>query len=126
VDRNLKGLTDVDKKFEGKFDIGNRQIVLRKQGYADSSEQVEIAKGGISIVTFKLTEQAQKQASPSPSYLVLQAPPGAKILIDQEPRGTVPTEGRLIQKVVPGRHSIEAKLDGYEPWSGSATAESGK
>jgi hypothetical protein len=28
--------------------------------------------------------------------------------------------------VVPGRHSIEAKLDGYEPWSGSATAESGK
>jgi hypothetical protein len=28
--------------------------------------------------------------------------------------------------VDPGRHSIEAKLDGYEPWSGSATAESGK
>ena len=126
VDRNLKGLTDVDKKFEGKFDIGNHEIVLRKQGYADSSEQVEIAKGGTSIVTFKLTEQAQKQASPAPAYLVLQAPPGASILIDQEPRGTVPPEGRLIQKVVPGRHSIEAKLDGYEPWSGSATAESGK
>jgi hypothetical protein len=126
VDRNLKGLTDVDKKFEDKFDIGNHEIVLRKQGYADSSEQVEIAKGGTSIVTFKLTEQAQKQASPAPAYLVLQAPPGASILIDQEPRGTVPPEGGLIQKVVPGRHSIEAKLDGYEPWSGSATAESGK
>ena len=126
VDRNLKGLTDVDRKFEGKFDIGNHEIVLRKQGYADSSEQVEIAKEGTSIVTFKLTEQAQKQASPAPAYLVLQAPPAASILIDQEPRGTVPPEGRLIQKVVPGRHSIEAKLDGYEPWSGSATAESGK
>jgi|HubBroStandDraft_1064217.scaffolds.fasta_scaffold01354_2 predicted Ser/Thr protein kinase len=126
VDRNLKGLTDVDRKFEGKFDIGNHEIVLRKQGYADSSEQVEIAKGGMSIATFKLTEQAQKQASPAPAYLVLQASPGASILIDQEPRGTVPPEGRLMQKVVPGRHSIEAKLDGYEPWSGSATAESGK
>ena len=126
VDRNLKGLTDVDKKFEGKFDIGNHEIVLRKQGYADSSDQVEIAKGGMSIVTFKLAEQAQKQASPAPAYLVLQAPPGASILIDREPRGTVPPEGRLIQKVIPGRHSIEAKLDGYEPWSGSATAESGK
>jgi predicted Ser/Thr protein kinase len=126
VDRNLKGLTDVDKKFEGKFDIGNHEIVLRKQGYADSSEQIEIAKGGMSIVTFKLTEQAQKQASPAPAYLVLEAPPGASILLDQEPRGTVPPEGRLIQKVAPGRHSIAAKLDGYEPWSGSATAESGK
>ena len=76
VDRNLKGLTDVDKKFEGKFDIGDHEIVLRKQGYAGSSEQVEIAKGGASTVTFKLTGQAQKQASPAPAYLVLQAPPG--------------------------------------------------
>ena len=126
VDRHLKGLTDVDKNFEGMFDIGNHQIVLRKQGYADSLEQVEIARGGTSIVTLKLTEQAQKQASPAPAYLVLQAPPGASILIDQEALGTVPPEGRLIQKVVPGRHSIEAKLDGYELWSGSTTAESGK
>ncbi len=126
VDRNLKGLTDVDKKFEGKFDVGNHEIVLRKQGYADSSEQIEIAKGAMSIVTFKLAEQAQKQASPAPAYLLVQAPPGASILIDQEPRGAVPPEGRLLQKVDPGRHTIEAKLDGYEPWSGSAIAASGK
>ena len=56
----------------------------------------------------------------------MQAPPGASVLIDQQPRGTVPSEGRLVQKVDPGRHRVEAKLDGYEPWSGSATAESGK
>jgi predicted Ser/Thr protein kinase len=127
VDGNLKGLTDVNEKYEGKFDIGNHEIILRKQGYEDSSGQIEIAKGGMSTTTLKLKEQGQKPApSPAPAYLVVKAPPGADVLIDQQPRGTVPPEGRLVQKVDPGRHSIEAKLDGYEPWSGSATAESGK
>jgi serine/threonine protein kinase len=127
VDGNLKGLTDVNEKYEGKFDVGNHEIILRKQGYEDSSGQIEIAKGGMSTTTLKLKEQGQKPApSPAPAYLVVEARPGADVLIDQQPRGTVPPEGRLVQKVDPGRHSIEAKLDGYEPWSGSATAESGK
>jgi predicted Ser/Thr protein kinase len=124
VDGNLKGLTDVNEKYEGKFDVGNHEIILRKQGYEDSSGQIEIAKGGMSTTTLKL-KQGQKP-SPSLAYLVVEARPGADVLIDQQPRGTVPPEGRLVQKVDPGRHSIEAKLDGYEPWSGSATAESGK
>jgi serine/threonine protein kinase len=124
VDGNLKGLTDVNEKYEGKFDVGNHEIILRKQGYEDSSGQIEIAKGVMSTTTLKL-KQGQKP-SPSPAYLVVEARPGADVLIDQQPRGTVPPEGRLVQKVDPGRHSIEAKLDGYEPWSGSATAESGK
>jgi serine/threonine protein kinase len=125
VDGNLKGLTDANKKYEGKFDVGNHEISLSKQGYEDSSGQIEIAKGGMSTTTFKLKERVQK-LEPAPAYFVVQAPHGAGVLIDQEPRGTVPPEGRLVQKVDPGRHSIEAKLDGYEPWSGSATAESGK
>ncbi len=90
VDGNLKGLTDVNKNYEGKFDIGNHAIILRKQGYEDSSGQVEIAKGGIST-TLKLKEQVQKLASaPAPAYFIVQAPPGASVLIDQQPRGTVP------------------------------------
>jgi serine/threonine protein kinase len=126
VDGNLKGLTDVNEKYEGKFDVGNHEIILRKQGYEDSSGQIEIAKGEMSTTTtFKLKERVQKP-EPAPAYFVVQAPPGAGVLIDQERRGTVPPEGRLVQKVDPGRHSIEAKLDGYEPWYGSATAQSGK
>jgi serine/threonine protein kinase len=126
VDGNLKGLTDVNEKYEGKFDVGNHEIILRKQGYEDSSGQIEIAKGEMSTTTtFKLKERVQKP-EPAPAYFVVQAPPGAGVRIDQEPRGTVPPEGRLVQKVDPGRHSIEAKLDGYEPWYGSATAQSGK
>jgi hypothetical protein len=127
VDGNLKGLTDVNEKYEGKFDVGNHEIILRKQGYQDSSGQIEIAKGGLATTTLKLKEQGQKPPpSPSPAYFVVEARPGADVLIDRQPRGTVPPEGWLVQKVDPGRHSIEAKLDGYEPWSGSATAESGK
>jgi predicted Ser/Thr protein kinase len=127
VDGNLRGLTDVNEKYEGKFDVGNHEIILRKQGYQDSSGQIEIAKEGTSITALKLKEQGQKPApSASAGFLVVEARPGADVLIDQQPRGTVPPEGRLVQKVDPGRHSIEAKLDGYEPWSGSATAESGK
>jgi tRNA A-37 threonylcarbamoyl transferase component Bud32 len=127
VDGNLKGLTDVNEKYEGKFDVGNHEIILRKKGYEDSSGQIEIAKEGMSTTTLKLKEQGQKPPpSPSAGYLIVEARPGADILIDQQPRGTVPPQGWLVQKVDPGRHSIEAKLDGYEPWSGSATAESGK
>ncbi len=127
VDGNLKGLTDVNEKYEGKFDVGNHEIILRKQGYEDTSGQIEIAKGEMSTTTLKLKEQGQKPApSPAPAYLVVEAPPGADVVIDRQPRGTVPPEGRLVQKVDPGRHSIEAKLDGYEPWYGNATAESGK
>jgi len=126
IDGNLKGLTDVNKNYEGKYDVGSHAIILRKQGYEDSSEQVEIAKGGMSA-TLKLKEQVQKQVSaPAPAYFIVKAPPGATILIDQQPRGTVPQEGRLVEKMDPGLHSIEAKLEGYQPWSGSATAESGK
>jgi serine/threonine protein kinase len=126
VDGNLKGLTDVNKNYEGKYDVGSHAIILRKQGYEDSSEQIEIAKGGIST-TLTLKEQVQKTAlAPASAYFVVQAPPGASVLIDQQSRGTVPAEGRLVEKVDPGRHRIEAKLDGYEPWSGSAIAEPGK
>ena len=127
VDGNLKGLTDVNEKYEGKFDVGNHEIILRKKGYEDSSGQIEIAKEGMSTTTLKLKEQGQKPPpSPSAGYFIVEARPGADILIDHQPRGTVPPQGWLVQKVDPGRHSIEAKLDGYEPWSGSATAESGK
>jgi serine/threonine protein kinase len=132
VDGNLKGLTDVNENYEGKVDVGNHAIILRKQGYEDSSEQIEIAKGGMATATLKLKEQGQgpgqrpAQAPVAAAYFVVQAPPGASVLIDQQPRGAVSTDGHLVAKVDPGLHSIEAKLDGYRTWSGNATAESGK
>jgi serine/threonine protein kinase len=132
VDGSLKGLTDVNENYQGKFDVGNHAIILRKQGYEDSSQQIEIAKGGMSTATLKLKEQGQgpgqrpAQTTPAAAYFVVQAPPGASVLIDQQPRGAVSADGHLVAKVDPGLHSIEAKLDGYRPWSGNATAEAGK
>jgi serine/threonine protein kinase len=132
VDGNLKGLTDVNENYQGKFDVGNHAIIVRKQGYEDSSQQIEIAKGGMSTATVKLKDQGQgqgqrpAQAAAAAAYFVVQAPPGASVLIDQQPRGAVSADGHLVAKVDPGLHSIEAKLDGYRPWSGNATAESGK
>jgi serine/threonine protein kinase len=130
VDGNLKGLTDVNENYEGKFDVGNHAIILRKQGYEDSSEQIQIGKGEPSTATVKLKELSQgqrpAQAPVAAAYFVVEAPPGASVLIDQQPRGAVSADGHLVAKVDPGLHSIEAKLDGYRPWSKNATAESGK
>jgi tetratricopeptide (TPR) repeat protein len=129
LDGQPKGLTDSSKGYqEPRVDVGSHQITVKKSGYEDESLSVEIAKGRTSTVVFALKEKKEPGTPklPEPAYLTVQTRPGAGVFIDNKFRGNAAADGRWFRQVEPGSHSVEAKLDGYEPWSGSATAESGK
>ena len=129
LDDTPKGLTDSSKKYqEPKVDVGSHQITVKKSGYEDESQSVEIAKGRTSTVVFALKEKKEPGTPklPEPAYLIVQTKPGAGVFIDNKFRGNAAADGRWFRQVDAGSHSVEAKLDGYDPWSGSATAESGK
>jgi serine/threonine protein kinase len=130
LDGTPKGLTDSSKKYqEPKVDVGPHQITVKKSGYEDETQSVEIAKGRTSSAVFTLKETQEPPGQtklPEPAYLIVQTKPGAAVFIDNQFRGNAAANGRWFHKTEPGSHSIEAKLDGYEPWSGNATAESGK
>jgi serine/threonine protein kinase len=130
LDGTPKGLTDSSKKYqEPKLDVGPHQVTVKKSGYEDETQSVEIAKGRTSTAVFTLkgTQEPPGQTKlPEPAYLIVQTKPGAAVFIDNQFRGNAAANGRWFHKTEPGSHSIEAKLDGYEPWSGNATAEPGK
>ncbi|MBI5501116.1 MAG: PEGA domain-containing protein [Deltaproteobacteria bacterium] len=51
-------------------------------------------------------------------------PPGAAIVVDEEPIGTAPLAAPLEVQV--GRHTIQVTLDGHRPWTGEAIVASGE
>jgi eukaryotic-like serine/threonine-protein kinase len=67
-------------------------------------------------------------ASPPPtpdSFIVLKAPAGAEVHVDQQSRGQ--STGDLYRiKVDPGQRTIEVFLSGYQPWRQALTVDPGK
>ncbi len=124
VDGDQKGFTE-QKEYEGKFDVGSHQITLKKSGYKDSQQSVEIAKE--QPVTVKVDLQKGSVESEQFGYIVVTTKAGAIVSIDGKlVEGRVSREGRRIQKVAPGRHTIQVRLDGYEPFNGRADVKSGE
>jgi len=128
IDGSFKGLTDSHKKYEEqKIDVGPHTIVVKKSGFDDSSEQVEIAEGRTLTAVFTLKEIVGKPKPPEPAYLHVRTKPGgARVFVDGQFIRETATDGSLFLKVEAGRRNVEARKDGYTPWSGSATAEPGK
>ena len=126
VDNGLRGLIS-NGKYEGKLDAGSHDVMVKKFGYLDSAlQKIEIANANTSETTFDLKIQAPTEIKDEPAYLVVQSKPGASVSIDHGSIGRVPPDGRLVQKVSPGNHSVAVSLDGYDAWSGTSTAEKGK
>jgi len=122
VDGDQKGVTK-HSKYEGKLDVGGHQIILRKSEYKDSQPQsVEIAKGRPSTVNVSL-EKGKSEVG----YIVITTNAGATVAIDGKVvEGRVSREGRRIQPVTPGTHTVQVRLDGYAPYSGQADVKLGE
>ncbi len=122
VDGDQKGVIK-HNKYEGKFDVGSHQIILRKSKYKDSPPQsIEIAKGQqeIKIPPLEIGESEV-------GYIVITTNAGATIAVDGKVvEGRVPREGRRTQPVTPGTHSIQIQLDGYDPYNGQADVKLGE
>ncbi len=101
----------------GKLRIANlepREYTVRvaKAGFQDVPEQkIRIRKGEQGRLVFGLL------ALPHLATLSIQnAPPGATVLVDQVPAGTVQADGTLtLATVTPGDHVIELRKDRFKP-----------
>lgn len=88
------------------------RVRVAKEGFQEAPEQVvQIRKGEESRLEFKLR--------PLPAVAALSirgATPGAQVLLDQNPIGTVETDGSFsFSNVSPGEHTIELRKDKFKP-----------
>lgn len=126
IDNDLKGVINKGE-YEGKENAGTHRVVLKKSGYQDSApQQVEISNEQTSSTSFELTKLPGTVKKDEAAYLIVQSQPGATVVIDRSSTDRVPEDGILLQKVTPGSHSVAVSKDGYEPWSGTSNAESGR
>jgi hypothetical protein len=94
------------------LDVKPYTIRVVKDGFVQTAEQTaEIHKGEESKLEFHL------QPMPRVASLAIQgAVPGAQILLDESPIGTVQDDGTFsASSVSPGAHSIELRKESYKP-----------
>jgi hypothetical protein len=87
------------------IDVGKHTLKLTKTGFADGTQQVEVASGQKTPVTFKL-EPLNKTALVS---VAVGGAPAATIFIDGKDMGPAPFKGELSAD----RHTIEARAPSY-------------
>ena len=131
VDGSLQGLTDSHERYEQqKINVGLHQVTVKKSGFEDSSQQVDIAKDTRFKAVFSLREKKEIGGKPKPgegaNLLVQTGRAGAQVFIDGQFKGTADADGNLLRSLDPGPHQVEAKLAGYEPGSRGAAAVPGK
>jgi hypothetical protein len=68
------------------------------------------------------SETAAEAAQSSPITFVSR-PPGARVILDGKGVGITPL---TLNRVAPGRHTIELRLAGYRPWTSPITVDAGK
>jgi serine/threonine protein kinase len=125
VDGQLKGFTErANEPMNLQLNQGAHKVQLKKSGYNDSSEQaIEISAKQENPLSFTLQPSADPASAPAATYLAIRSKPGAEIRIDGNVSGTVDSNGTLPVKVDPGKHAVEASLNGYEPFSSTVTAK---
>jgi hypothetical protein len=87
------------------IDVGKHTLKLSKSGFADSTQQVDVASGQKTAITFKL-EPLNKTALVS---VTVGGAPQASVFVDGKDMGPAPFKGELTAD----RHTIEARAPGY-------------
>jgi len=89
------------------IDVGRHALVLRKEGFQEKSETVDIVSGQPKKVAFKIEPTVKKALV----TIQVTGAPAANIVIDGTDMGQAPFKG----EVTVGRHTFEARAGGYLP-----------
>jgi hypothetical protein len=147
------GRTDQRGQFQFPITVGAHYVRIEKTGFENSPTQTITARSDeVAVARFDLrpssgtppqatatpTNQpaevtkvntAQQHPTPPPvpvldTFLVVQAPAGAEIHIDQQLVGHS-TGGALRCKVQPSQKTVDVFLVGFQPWSRTVTVDPG-
>ena len=147
------GLTGNNGKYQLEVSAGSHQLHVEKAGFESSpSQTVNVAKNSPALVSFNLKPLSAAQvanhagasqspiptpttgnppnqiatATPAPdTFIVVQAPAGAEIHIDQQVAGHS-TGGPFRSRVQPGQRMVEVFLSGYKPWAQASNVVAGQ
>jgi hypothetical protein len=114
--------SSVRQQVAGKSEQVPQYSIIRNSSH-DDGDFVFIKKqaGSHSIAA----DQSSAAPHPADSFVMLSAPVGAEIHVDQQFSGhSTGSPSRI--KVQPGAHTVEVFLAGYLPWKQLVTVESGK
>ncbi len=87
------------------IDVGRHTLALRKDGFLEKSEVMDISSGQPKKASFKI-EPALKKSLVS---IQVAGAPGANVIIDGIDMGLAPFKG----EIAAGRHTFEARAGGY-------------
>jgi len=88
-----------------RIDVGRRAVTLRKEGFVDATQNIDVASGARTPVTFRL-EPRNKTALVS---VTVGGTPSATVFVDGKDMGPAPFKGELPAE----RHTIEARSPGF-------------
>ena len=115
-----------------RLDKGKAATVVFRLTQAPSGEMAKTGTSGnpaqTQIPVVNSTPAPSGSVAPQPppdSFVLLKAPAGAEIHIDEQASGHSTGDQYRI-KVSPGQHTVEVFLAGYEPWKQSVSVELGK
>jgi peptidyl-prolyl cis-trans isomerase B (cyclophilin B) len=96
--------------------VGEHQLVITKEGYADYSETVTVSKGTKKLVSANLKMQIG-------SLRISTTPSGASVSVDGIARGVTTEAGLLVSGLRVGEHQVRAAKAKYEAYESSAFVE---
>jgi hypothetical protein len=115
-----------------RLDKGKAATIVFRLTQAPSVDTAKTGTSGNPAQTqtpaVNITPAPSGAAAPQPppdSFVMLKAPAGAEVHIDQQSSGQSTGEPYRI-KLNPGQHTVEVFLSGYQPWKQSVSVELGK
>jgi hypothetical protein len=103
IDGAFKGRTPL---FIQDLPLGDHRVALKASGFQDRETTISVKDRRPMKVAMDLT-------SDSGSLDVGGTPAGAAVLLDGQPAGTLPFN---LERVTKGTHTVQVKMDGYEPF----------
>jgi eukaryotic-like serine/threonine-protein kinase len=107
----LQDISDRGQLLIPNLEPKNYVVRVSKAGYQDAEQTIRVRKGEQGKLVFNL------QPLPHLAVLSIQGgPPGAAVLVDQSPAGTIQSDGSLsIGTVNPGDRVVEIRKDKFKP-----------
>jgi hypothetical protein len=114
--------SSVRQQVAGKSEQLPQYSIIRNSSHDDGDFVFVKKQAGLHSLA---TDQASAAQHPADSFVMLSAPVGAEIHVDQQFSGhSTGSPSRI--KVQPGQHTVEVFLAGYLPWKQLVVVESGK